>query len=178
MEATRVSVDPRKIAYYEKGLTDEKRRKIEEDKIIEIIKSKPAGTRIRLREFGAVLNIERDGLVDWRIQQSIKRGTIGRNLIGAHRVGGYYYWVNSAATKKLNLKQYQPKKESKPKVNEAIIEAPMQPELPMIEKQSPTKVETPMPVLTSNDDIIAKAKDYAWQYNSDSLRDFIKWLGN
>jgi hypothetical protein len=166
MQASRVQIRPESINYYNGKLSSDHRRRLKEAAAIDLINSKPAGTRIKLSEFGHAMHTGHDNNTDSIIKSMLQKRIIGRTEIeGSYKK--YSYWVNAARTVKAANKvlgKGAPKKE----IKEAAAPVPTPAPAPVIAAPAPPPLESP--------DIPQLAKEFSWNYNTDSLREFIKWM--
>lgn len=129
-------------------LTRYKRADLRRKNIIDLIRSKPSGTPISLAEFSAVCDFKGTSAAHAILGRMVKAGTIVRQQEGINR---YSYYVAADA----------------------------------VNTQTPATTADPMPEpITKHisekptDSTIADlAKEFYWNYNSDNLHEFIKWLG-
>jgi hypothetical protein len=154
MQASKVSINPNFIKF--ENMSPGKRAQLRRQNIIDLIRSKAAGTFIPMSEFQAVTQHKKASGAWSLIQGMIKAKIISRVPIDG-TYNKYSYVVNEDV------------KTIKSAVTSA---APTEMPSSMTASTSRTRttVETPQKSLTSY------AREFAWESNSDSLRDFIKWM--
>lgn len=153
MEASKVSINPDFIRF--EKMPRGKKTALRRQNVIDLIKSKPLGTPIVLSEFQAVTGHTTETSAWALIKTMIKKKKISRVAVEG-RVNKFCYVVNDAKT-----------------VKPAAIAAPPHatPEKPA-ETAAPRARTTEMPAKN----LTSYAREFAWESNSDSLRDFIKWM--
>jgi DNA-binding transcriptional regulator GbsR (MarR family) len=150
MEVSKLTVSTETLA--NNTLTHSKKRKLREEAIMALIESKPNGKGITLAEFGHVAHLNGSSSVWQFLNRMVKSGMITKESIPGSRK--CYY----TTTRTVNT--------VKPKV-EKISELELAP--------SPENVFTEKAEMNVKL-FIKKAKVFAWEHNSDSLRDFISTL--
>lgn len=151
MEATKVRVQPQTLN--NSFLSRKTKRRLREARVIEHIKSKPAGTPIVLEEFRSLLSHKNISSTALFMTQMVTKGTLSRYKDGKGNAKTPYVWsVNDATSHFLEEKEAdEPAPSNKPEVRISFGNA-------------------------DTEGIIALAKDYFWDTQDDSLKSFIKWL--
>lgn len=155
--ASKVSLNPKLLAEAERNLTFKQKRALKEQKVLDLIRSRPAGSRIGLRDFARVLMTSEPSAHEF-IKGMVKRGKISKHNLSPKT---FYYAILDDA------KTVTPTEE-KP------IEEPKA-ELTSNPNAAPTP---PMPSSHHLDiDIERKAMQYSWETPDDNnnLRGFIEW---
>lgn len=153
MEASKVTLSPGITEY--KPLKAGKKRKLREQKVKDLIQSKPYAAYISGKQFGKELGIGQVTAAKF-IRHMVDEGSITRHQVGLKR---YFYTVNGPlkVTKIEQPKVEEPKEEPKP--------------------EAPSKV-VPPPIEVKKDQrsVIDYAKDFYWATNSDNLHEFVQWM--
>lgn len=131
-------------------MTKARKKKLREQIVMEYIQSKPAGARIITDEFKNICRFKHNGQTHNFINGMVKKGLINKDLLDGSRGRRYSYSVRTTKSPRPNT------------VVEKAITLGQE-----IEKHKAKE---------ENMDIVAKAKQFAWERNSDSLRDFIATL--
>lgn len=150
MEVSRLTIDPELLSH--KDLTHKQRVKLREQRIIELIRSKPSGTKIKYTEFAGAIDVTLSSIEPY-LSRMIKAGRISAypNRKGARK--SYSVLEDVAVTAVFpHLEPAKIKFKSEPKQGEP----------------------TPPPAT----DVTIQAKEFAWQFDSDSLREFIGWYNS
>lgn len=147
-------------------------------KFLDFIDSKPTGTAIRTFEFSPILGITSTGSIANYINKQVELGYISKEPADGFK-SIYCYAV---------LKRDEPKVEPtpEPETPADAQEAVSQPESEKVDE--PTVATNPNPQTASTHvetahgldwfDVEMKARRFSWEFNSDSLREFIKWSKN
>lgn len=147
MEASKLKISPEHLRF--KPMPKAKRSALRRENIKALIRSKPAGTVIALADFSAATQSSQASAHSM-VKTMIKRGEIIKVYAEGH--ARRYAYV----------------------VNEPVVKQPAKPKAtPQPAEQAPE----PTPAALDLDALVAKAKDFVWSENSDSLREFIKWVG-
>lgn len=131
-------------------LTIKRKRELRNEAVLAVIRSRPSGTRIKLREFMAVTHIKQDGIMHSHIKTMLKNGLITRYQVGKD---GHAYDIPSDT-----------------KVHKAL-EAPK----PLHIVTNGVRDDKP----TQADEIELLAMKFAWQAPDETrnnLHEFIYWL--
>lgn len=149
MQASKVIlVGETKEALKFRPLTQKQKRTLREQRIKDLIASKPAFTRIKTKEFGRVTELPDNGV--WPVVKSMARQGKIQMVNLSKRTYGF------ALPGEIHVSKL-PGEQQIPDV-EAVIE-----ELPAAPGGGTTTLG-------------AYAKDFAWAANSDSLREFVAWM--
>lgn len=148
MQASRVSISQE--THLKNALTPSKKKQLRREAVKNLINSKPAGTILRSRDFARVLGAKPNNA--WNLVRRMKQ----LGLIGSIQEGpkSFSWYVKDG-----------PEAEA-PKIKTTPAWTP------------PNNAGTPIfiPPQSDRELLLSKAKDRAWQNNSDSLREFIKSL--
>lgn len=171
MEASKITLsDKYKSAMQNPTLSRNKRLKLKRQLILELIRSKPSGTPIKLSEISRLItapgNVIRDSNADRVIKNMVRDG-----LITAERIPGKSQRIFSVIS---DAKTILPPRPKAPKIVLPPVGTPAQDDHTR-GLRGPGEDRGGAALLT---EATALAKDFAWKYNSDSLRDFIKYLGD
>lgn len=153
MEASKVTINPDVIRFQK--MDRAKRTKLRRQNIIDLIKSKPYGTPIKLAEFAYVAQCT-DASAYALIKTMIKKGIISKDYISRFRIT---YSVNS-----------EPRTITPAQKPTAAPQAALELEPPVVAETSAEPVTAPTRSLEDY------AREFAWEHNSDSLREFIKFM--
>lgn len=114
--------------------------------IIEYIQSKPAGTLIKMGEFREVCHFTTDPNTNAFVQRMLRDGVISQ--YAGEKPRTHYYAVTGA------VRLVKPKATPPPPEDEPTTEEPVR----------------------SNHNLTEYAKQFAWERNSDSLREFVAYM--
>lgn len=153
MEASKVEIRKNSLDYYDKPLTRNKRFQLRVNLAKDLIKSKPAGTRITSEEFRRACKINTSGYISTFLDRLVKRNVIVRTPLT--RGKGYSYDLPE------NVKTIVPPKA----ITKEVVKE--------VEKEVEAKKVTSAYDLEK---VQKLAKEYAWVHNTDSLRGFVFWL--
>lgn len=152
MEVSKLVISPENLRF--KPMSTGKRAQLRKENIKALIRSRPAGSKITSAEFQAVTGAKYQTV--WAIiNRMVKRGEISRTpILGKTKV--FCWTVNEDV------------KVTKPSADEAV---------------SADKQDTPersqsdeyTSIGRTSSSLLVAAKDFAWETNSDSLREFVQW---
>ena len=94
MDATAVEVKPETMSFYKNRITGKRKRELRYEVVKRVISEKPAGTRIKLMEFGNALGIESYGNLNGIIKTMLKNNIIGRVELSPKT---YSYYIKDAS---------------------------------------------------------------------------------
>lgn len=152
MEASKLVISAENLRF--KPMSRGKRSQLRKENIKALIRSRPAGSKITSADFQAVTGAKYQTI--WSMLNSmIRKGEITRTpMPGKTKL---YSWVVNEDVKV-----------TKPSVDEApSADKQDTPERSQPDEHTATD-KTPSSLLVS-------AKDFAWETNSDSLREFVQW---
>lgn len=157
MLVSKVTISP--ITKQLNSLTPIKRKQLRREAIMNYINSKPAGTPITTRDLQTAAQISAYPTAYSFIRAMISDGHIGRTQIGNSRK--YEYYVRETDTYTLD----------KP---DKVIKTPLTTTYQYEPDEEVTEAEVQK---APSDDLKDQAIRFAWEHDSDSLREFIKWIG-
>lgn len=180
MEATKVTITRETMT--KNKLTPKQKTRLLENKIIELIKSKPAGTPLSYADFGAVIDQSVGGAFSV-ITRMLRDGKIGRvenEIKSGH--SRYSYYVITSKGKKLEIPE-APKTEQPVAALAVKGSAAQQHSVDEPKEESPKQAtaEQPTVVRQMNEaDVKAAiveslAKEFYWETTSNSLHEFVEW---
>lgn len=162
MEASKISVNPELLKF--RPLTLMQQRKIREQRIIELIRSKPAGTKIKLRDFAAVIEMTPDSTARL-IHKMIERKKLSQFPATGQARKSYTVLADVKVQKAGPPAAVLPDSRDM-KAENFKLRFP-----PVVER-----IPTPQPrPTTPPNTLVQDAKEFSWQFNSDSLREFVAW---
>jgi hypothetical protein len=156
MEASKLTINPDHLRF--QPLPAAKKTELRRKNILDLIRNTPNGTKLRLVDFQKAGAYKTTASAWGMVSTLLKHGTIVREREG---LSGYSYYVAADAVKK----------QLKPAAAAPADQAAEQP------KFSFTTTKVGEFEQAAQGYINQLAKQYAWEYNSDSLREFVKWLG-
>lgn len=162
MDASKISVNPELLKF--RPLTQIQQRKIREQRIIELIRSKPAGTKIKLRDFAAVIELTPDS-TRRLIYRMIERKKLSQFPVTGQARKSYTVLAD------IKVQKVQPSAAVLPDSRDMKAENFKLRFPPAVERVSALQ---PRPT-TPPDTLVQDAKEFSWQFNSDSLREFVAW---
>jgi hypothetical protein len=155
MQASIVTLTPATKNY---EMTEDRKRELEFEKIMDYIESKPVGTPIRHTEFAGVI-MRNPKSMGYIIETMVKRGMIVKDYIQPFRIA--YHTTRGVKTQK-----------SVPEVVPELTDEELTPEAGISIKDSFEPVKSD----TLNEQIIDAAKSYFWSTQDDSLHAFVESL--
>lgn len=186
-EIARVSVSPKTIEEAEKPLGQKEKSRLIQQRVVDLIKSKPYGTKITLREVVQELGwkSKNPSGADSLMKRLIKKGVISRHPINpmAPKVG-YFYTVDSPvhvikASKSDETLETIKATKPKPQPIGALKElaAKLEPTAEPVAVQTDASLDVAR-VTAPGQSIKQQAMQFAWAYPEahNDLREFIKWL--
>lgn len=165
MQASKVKFSQEtKAALNARPLSKAAKAKLRRERVKDYIRSQPAGAIIKQTELAAAAGYDQSQGHGWAfVNRMIKNGHITKDTSeGAHRPS----WTVKGDARVVRQK--------------AEVKVPDQP-MPTPEPTQHFRFEatsTSEFAEAANGWTKQLAKEFAWQYNSDSLREFIKWLGS
>jgi len=144
MQASSVTISPETLRFNK--MSPGKKAKLRRKNIIELIKSKPVGTPIRLREFAAVTLTKAENC-QRVLRQMVKEGVLSSEKLGPHKSSPVAYFVNNARITRTTA-------------TDRSAPPPTEPAF------SPRYTRT----------VSDYAKDYYWETHDDSLHGFVAWM--
>jgi hypothetical protein len=162
MEVSTLTVSPEHLRFTK--MSRARKTKLRKQNIIDLINSKPYGTQIQLSDFAAVCSFTVSS-ANQLLKRMVKSGRITKIALSPKR---FAYSVNSEV------------QVTKPAVAIPVHTAPSEPAhnsnpIPVFLSNQPTnKVESQVPRMS---ELLDLARDFAWTKNSDSLREFVEWVG-
>lgn len=176
MQASKVSFSQQtKAALNARPMSKAAKAKLRRERVKDYIRSQPVGTIIKQTDLATVAGYDQSQGHGWAfIARMVKTGHITKDTSeGSHKPS----W-----TVRGDAKVVKPKKGVVGKLEGVTVMPEVQiPELPYPADMPRFHFETDK-LEDFNDMADGRtkqlAKEFAWQYNSDSLREFIKWLGS
>lgn len=144
-------------------------------RFLDFIDAKPEGTPIRTFEFGSLLGITSSGSIANYVNKQVELGYISKT--NADGFKSIYTYKVLKRDDMPTIAQDEPADNPTPDTPEtpALNETPKADENIAVEIQTqPATLETARGL--DMWEIRLKARNFAWEFNSDSLREFIKWI--
>lgn len=162
-EVARVEIAPETMI--KNTLSRKRKMELRQEAIVAFINSKPIGTRFRMRELIKAAGYDSDSVSQYQsgftfVDRLTKNGTLKREKVP--KSTAHHYWV---------IQQPQPISFKGAEEVDTTSGEPQEPvvELPIMEVPSDVTIKDVT-------ELVSKAKQFAWDSNSDSLREFVGWL--
>lgn len=169
MEVSRLSISPTTMNLTK--LSGKKKNHLRRKLIVEYIQSKPAGEIIRMDELRQVAKLSTRANADAFVNRMIRDGVIGRYKADKPRT--YYYSViGTVRTKKLAA---QPERLTIDNHEHTYLDGVCE-RCGLLQKTIEQPSERPKEQIATNHLLTDYAKQFVWERNSDSLRDFVAYM--
>jgi hypothetical protein len=169
--ASKVEITPQTRAIVNESISSKKRKKLREQAVIDLINSKPAGTKLTYPDFMQVTNLEH-GSTGKFLANMVEEGKIGRIMLGPIAKNGFSYYV-AVKGKKLEQPTMAPThtaaKESAVEQVQPISEEP-------IKETNHINVSHISELQIASALVEKYAKDYYWETTSNDIKGFVKWM--
>lgn len=169
MNASKVTLSANMMeAMARPGMTRKHRQKLRVQAVKDYIRSKPAGTPITIADLALVAGYRSAGSGSTAINKLVSKGVLAKT-----KDIDSFKWIWTVPGDVHVSSTTNPAFEMKPDAKPYGIDQDIK---PSTEKNPPKGLAGSVQTLYSVENIVANAKQYSWEHNSDSLRGFISTL--